>query len=64
MSSTLYYLYDCGSTISLLAADATTAAARALPDLRYHGLPSQQAPTPALPTQRLSQLCAMQDLNV
>jgi hypothetical protein len=32
---TLDYLYDCGSTISLLAADAAAAAARALPDLRY-----------------------------
>ena len=48
-----YYLYDCGSTISLLAADAATAAARALPNLRYHRLLSRQAPTPALPTQLL-----------
>jgi hypothetical protein len=30
MSNTPNYLYDCGSTISLLAADAATAAARAL----------------------------------
>jgi hypothetical protein len=36
-----YYLYDCGSTISLLAADAATAAARALPNLRYHRLLSR-----------------------
>ena len=54
-----YYLYDCGSTISLLAADAATAAARALPNLRYHRLLSRQAPTPALPTQRVNQLQAL-----
>ena len=56
-----YYLYDCGSTISLLAADAATAAARALPNLRYHRLCMlpRQAPTPALPTQRLNQLQAL-----
>ena len=54
-----YYLYDCGSTMSLLAADAATAAARALPNLRYHRLLSRQAPTPALPTQRVNQLQAL-----
>ena len=56
-----YYLYDCGSTISLLAADAATAAARALPNLRYHRLCMlpRQAPTPALPTQRVNQQQAL-----
>ena len=53
-----YYLYDGGSTISLLAADAATAAARALSKLHYHRLCMlpRQANTPALPTQRLNQL--------
>ena len=53
-----YYLYDGGSTISLLAADAATAAARALSKLHYHRLCMlpRQPNTPALPTQRLNQL--------
>ena len=46
-----YYLYDCGSTISLLAADAATAAARALPNLRYHRLCMLPRQAPALPSQ-------------
>ena len=58
-----YYLYDGGSTISLLAADAATAAARALSKLHYHRLCMlpRQANTPALPTQRLNQLKSAAD---
>ena len=56
MSHTFDYLYDCGCTISLLAADAATAAARALPDLCYYHRPGSSVPELSNPVKAAPEL--------